>query len=134
MSTGAQRITRARRYRVPNNEQAIISIGEERMTATLDCLSLTGGRIRSTRQFAPGTFGSLEAQTVSGRFAAVIEMLGKAKGSAQAFRFVQMGPNSRSRLRDALNKMEAQGCGEKQQSTWYRLFNVGRGILTPAGK
>lgn len=132
MSTGVQR-TRAPRFKVPNNEQAIISIGAERLTATFECLSLTGGRIRASRQFPRGTFGNLEAKTVSGRFAAVIELLGKAKGSAQAFRFVQMGANSRSRLQDALSKMHAHGCGEKQ-SAWDRLVNAGRGILAPAGK
>lgn len=132
MSIAKQRGTRAPRFRVPNSEQAIISIGVERMTTTLDCLSLTGGRIRCGRRFAPGTFGNLEAKTVSGNFAAVIELLGQGKRSTQAFRFVQMGPNSRSRLQDALRKMRAQGLKEKHRGAWERLLAVGRGILTLA--
>lgn len=132
MSSVKRRGTRAPRFRVPNNELAIISIGDERLTAILDCLSLTGGRVRSGRRFARGTVGNLEAKTVSGNFAAVIELLGEAKGSTQAFRFVRMGQNSRSRLRDALSKMKAQGLGEKHGSVWNRLLRAGRGVLIPA--
>jgi len=134
MSIGKQRGTRALRFRVPHSEPAIISVGTERLAATLDCLSLTGGRFRCTRQFAPGTFGNLQAQTVSGSFTAVIELLGPARRSTQAFRFVQMGPNSRSRLQDALGKMRTQGFGEKHRSTWDRLLEVGRGLVMLAAR
>ena len=129
MSIAQQRRTRAPRFRVPNSEPAIIEIGDERLTATLDCLSLTGGRIRCARRFPPGTFGNLQARTVSGNFAATIELLYQAKPNTQAFRFVQMGPNSRSRLQDALAKMRTQGLEESQRSAWGRLLEVGRGLL-----
>ena len=126
--------TRAPRFRVPNSEQAIISIGDERLAITLDCLSLTGGRIRSARRFAPGTLGKLQAKTVSGNFTAVVELLGQVTGGTQAFRFMQMGSNSRSRLQDALRKMRAQGLAEKQPSAWDHLLKLGGGILTLAAR
>ena len=126
--------TRAPRYRVPNSEQAVISIGDERLAITLDCLSLTGGRIRSARRFAPGTLGKLQAKTVSGNFTALIELLRQSNGSTQAFRFTQMGPNSRSRLQDALRKMRALGLEEKQRTAWDQLLELGGGILTLSRK
>jgi hypothetical protein len=129
-----RRRTRAPRFRVPNQERAIISTGTERLGTTLDCLSLTGGRIRSARRFAIGTFADLEAKTVSGNFTAAIELLGEARGGTQAFRFVQMGSNDRRRLQDALNKMQEQGLGEKQPTAWDRLFNLGRGVLISAAR
>ena len=130
MSIGKQRGARAPRFRVPHSEPAIISVGNERLTATLDCLSLTGGRLRCARRFAPGTFANFQAQTVSGSFTAAIELLNQPRGSTQAFRFLKMSPNSRSRLQDALRKMRTHGLGEKQRSTWDRLFEAGRGLLT----
>jgi hypothetical protein len=133
-ATGAQRRTRAPRVRVPNQEQAIVAIGSERLPAILDCLSLTGGRIRSGKRFAAGTFADLKAKTVSGNFTAAIELLGERRGGTQAFRFVQMGPDDRRRLQDALNKMQAHGFGEKQPNAWNRLLNLGREVLTPAAR
>lgn len=122
--------TRAPRFRVPNSEPAIITVEDERLAITLDCLSLTGGRIRSARRFASGTVGKLQAKTVSGNFTALIELLPQSNGSIQAFRFTQMGPNSRSRLQDALRKMSALGLGEKNRSTWDHLLELGGGILS----
>jgi hypothetical protein len=119
-----QQRTRAPRFRVPNQERAVISTGAERLATILDCLSLTGGRIRSAKRFAMGTFADIEAKTVSGNFTAAIELLGTARGGTQAFRFVQMGPNDRGRLQDALNKMQAQGLGEKQPTAWDRIRNL----------
>lgn len=132
MATGVRRRTRSPRCKVPNHEQAIISVGAERLPTTLDCLSLTGGRIRSGRRFAIGTFADLKAKTVSGHFTAAIELLGEARGGTQAFRFVQMGANDRKRLQDALAKMREQGLGEKPPSAWNRLLSLGRSVLMPA--
>lgn len=126
--------TRAPRFRVPNSEQAILSIGDEKLTITLDCLSLTGGRIRSAQRFASGTVANLQAKTVSGNFTALIELLGQGKGNTQAFRFKQMGQNSRSRLQDALRKMRAQGLQEKQPNAWERLLGLGGGIVATSAR
>lgn len=128
MSTETQSRTRSTRFRVPNNEQAIISIGAERLSTSLNCLSMTGGRIRASRRFASGTFADIEMKTVSGKFTAAIELLGVSQGNTQAFRFVQMEQGDRGRLANALKKMQAQGFGEKQPTTLGRLFKAARRI------
>jgi|SRR5579863_2839145 len=133
MATAVKPRSRAPRFTVPNNEQAIISIGAEKLAAILNCLSLTGGRIRSSRRFPSGTFADIEMKTVSGKFTAAIELLGMVGGRAQAFRFVQMGPGDRHRLEDALKKMQAQGFGEAQPGAWDRLLNLTKNIL-PASR
>ncbi len=100
------------------------------MGAILDCLSLTGGRFRSTRRMAAGTFADIEMKTVSGNFTAAIELLGAAQGNTQAFRFVQMGPSDRNRLKDALRKMQAHGLGEGRSNGFNSLVSRVRGMFT----
>ena len=104
-----QRRVRSPRFVVPNNEQAIVSIGAEKLKGTLHMLSLTGGTIRLERRFASGTFADIGIQTASGTFSAAIELLTTARNNAQAFRFVAMGTVARGRLNDGLSKMRAQG-------------------------
>lgn len=128
MPTGKPSRARSPRFRVPNNEQAIISIGAERLSTSLNCLSMTGGRIRASRRFASGTFADIEMKTVSGKFTAAIELLGVTQGNTQAFRFVQMEQGDRGRLVNALKKMQAHGLGEKQPTTLDRLLKVARGF------
>ena len=128
MASAVQPRTRSPRFRVPNNEPAIISVGAERLTTILNCLSLTGGRIRGPRQFASGTFADMEMKTVTGKFTAAIELLGIYHGNTQAFRFVQMEAGDQGRLRHALRKMQALGFGEKQPTKWDRLLNFTKGV------
>jgi PilZ domain-containing protein len=104
-----QRRVRSPRFVVPNNEQAVVSIGDEKLKGTLHMLSLTGGTIRLQRRFASGTFADIRIETASGTFSAAIELLPMASGNAQAFRFIAMGPVARGRLNDGLSKMRAQG-------------------------
>jgi hypothetical protein len=104
-----QRRVRSPRFIVPNNEQAVVSIGDEKLKGTLHMLSLTGGTIRLQRRFATGTFADIGIETASGTFSAAIELLPMASGNAQAFRFIAMGPVARGRLNDGLSKMRAQG-------------------------
>ena len=104
-----QRRVRSPRFIVPNNEQAVVSIGDEKLKGTLHMLSLTGGTIRLQKRFATGTFADIGIETASGTFSAAIELLPMASGNAQAFRFIAMGPVARGRLNDGLSKMRAQG-------------------------
>jgi hypothetical protein len=104
-----QRRVRSPRFIVPNNEQAVVSIGDEKLKGTLHMLSLTGGTIRLQKRFATGTFADIGIETASGTFSAAIELLPMASGNAQAFRFIAMGPVARGRLNDGLRKMRAQG-------------------------
>ena len=125
-----QRRTRAPRFSVPNNEQALVSIGNEQFTGILGLLSLTGGTVRLTRRFAVGTFADIGIKTVSGNFTAAIEFLDKTRGNAQAFRFVQIGPVARRRLEDSLRKMHTQGLSVKQGNAFGRLLQHAGRIIT----
>ena len=125
-----QKSVRSPRFVVPNNEQAVVSIGTEKLKGTLHMLSLTGGTIRLERQFTSGTFADIGIQTASGTFSAAIELLRTAKGNAQAFRFIAMGPVARGRLNDGLNKMRAQGLAlEKTPLEHFR--SLARRVLSP---
>src|SRR6476661_9731192 len=104
-----QKRVRSPRYVVPNNEQAIVLVGSEKLKGTLHMLSLTGGTVRLERRFASGTFADIGIQTASGTFSAAIELLTTTRDNAQAFRFIAMGPVARGRLNDGLSKMRAQG-------------------------
>ena len=124
-----QRSVRSPRFVVPNNEQAVVSIGSEKLKGTLHMLSLTGGTVRLERRFAPGTFADIGIQTASGTFSAAIELLPMANGNAQAFRFIAMGPVARGRLNDGLSKMRAQGLGiEKTPLDQFR--SLARRVLS----
>jgi hypothetical protein len=109
-----QKSVRSPRFVVPNNEQAVVSIGSEKLKGTLHMLSLTGGTIRLEKRFASGTFADIGIQTASGIFSAAIELLPMARNNTQAFRFVAMGPVARGRLNDGLSKMRAQGLAIKK--------------------
>ena len=109
-----QKRVRSARFAVPNNEQAVISIGGEKVKGTLHLLSLTGGTIRLQKRFASGTFADIGIETASGTFSAAIELLRMTGGNTQAFRFVAMGAVARGRLNEGLNRMRAQGLAIKK--------------------
>jgi len=125
-----QKSVRSPRFIVPNNEQAVVSIGPEKLRGTLHMLSLTGGTIRLEKRFAAGTFADIGIQTASGTFSAAIELLRAAGGNTQAFRFVAMGPVARGRLNDGLNKMRAQGLGI-QKTPLEQVRDLARRVLSP---
>ena len=127
MST--QRRTRAPRFLVPNKEQAVISVEADRCAGTLCVLSRTGGTIRLSKQFVPGTLADINFKTVSGKFIATIQLLDIVNGNAQAFRFVQMGPTARTRLEDALKRMQEQGLGTSKTNPLDRLLQHAGRIL-----
>lgn len=125
-----QKSVRSPRFVVPNNEQAVVSIGGEKLKGTLHMLSLTGGTIRLEKRFASGTFADIGIQTASGTFVAAIELLRAAKGNTQAFRFVAMGAVARGRLNDSLNKMRAQGFAI-QKTPLEHVRDLARRVLSP---
>src|SRR5215510_3800677 len=124
-----QKRKRAPRVRVPNNEQAIISINAEQFRGTLGLLSRTGGTILLHRQIAPGTLAEIEIKTVSGKFLATIQLLGMSARNAQAFRFIEMGSIARGRLEDALKKMRAQGLGVKTSNALDDFVDFARRLV-----
>jgi hypothetical protein len=118
-----QKRARSPRFSVPNNEQVLVSIGNEQLRGTLQLLSLTGGSVRLDRRFPSGTLGDIGINTVSGTVMAAIELLQMANGRAQAFRFLAMGPVARQRLTDTLNMMRGQGLAvEKTAFDQVRSF------------
>jgi len=121
---------RSPRFVVPNNEQAVVSIGAEKLRGTLHMLSLTGGTIRLEKRFASGTFADIGIQTASGTFTAAIELLRAASGNTQAFRFVAMGTVARGRLNDSLTKMRAQGFAI-QKTPLEQVRDLARRVLSP---
>jgi PilZ domain-containing protein len=125
-----QKSVRSPRFVVPNNEQAVVSIGAEKLKGTLHMLSLTGGTIRLEKRFASGTFADIGIQTASGTFSAAIELLRAAGGNTQAFRFVAMGTVARGRLNDSLNKMRAQGFAI-QKTPLDQVRDLARRVLSP---
>ena len=125
-----QRRTRAPRVIVPNNEQAVITINADQFRGTLCLLSRNGGTIRLARQFAAGTLAHIEIITISGKCVASIQLLRMARGNAQAFRFVQIGPIAQSRLEDALSKMRAQGLGISKPNALNDFVDFARRIMT----
>jgi hypothetical protein len=124
---------RSPRFRVPNNEQAVVTIGSEQVRGTLQLLSMTGGTIRLQKRLPSGTFADIAVKTTSGTFRAAIEFLKMANPSAQAFRFVAMEPVSRNRLNDGLNKMRAQGLGVAK-SPMDRFRSLARRVLPGSGR
>lgn len=110
MNHKIQNHNRAPRFSVPNREPVLLTVGPQRLAGTLCLLSRTGGTIRLSRLHNPGTFADVSIDTVSGRFAAAIELLGITTRGTQAFRFVQIEPIDQRRLEGALDKMRAQGC------------------------
>jgi len=125
-----QKRVRSPRYVVPNNEQAVVLVGSEKLKGTLHMLSLTGGTVRLEKRFASGTFGEIGLQTASGNFSAAIEFLPMARNNTQAFRFIAMGPVAKGRLSDGLSKMRAQGLGlEKSPMDQFR--SLARRVLSP---
>lgn len=118
-----QRRTRAPRVSVPNNEQALISVGSEQLRGTLCLVSVTGGTIRLEKRFERGTLADIGLKTISGKFTAAIELLDKTGGgNAQAFRFVHMGPTAKKRLEDAVKTMHARGLGVNKTNAFDRLL------------
>jgi len=119
----AKRRERSPRFSVPNNEQVLVSIGNEQLRGTLQVLSLTGGAVRLERRFDSGTLGDIAIKTVSGTVLAAIEFLQMANPRAQAFRFLAMGPVARQRLGDTLKMMRSQGLAvEKSPLDQFKSF------------
>ena len=127
---------RPRRVSVPNNEQAIITIGAERIAGTLCKLSVTGGSIRFARRLPPGTFADVTLRTTSGHVGAAIQFLTTMTGApdVQAFRFVHMDPTERKRLEKVLEQMCRQGFGEKRRGLMPFVELAQRALTTAKRK
>ena len=124
--------TRPVRFKVPNNEKIVLTIGAERSAATLAVLSLTGGAVR-TRRYDPGTFGEVRLQTVNGPMTAVIELLAVRRDGLQAFRFVQIDAQNKKKLQASLESMEAQGLGDKEVAAIDHVIRFAKKLFPSKG-
>jgi hypothetical protein len=125
--------TRPVRFKVPNNEKIILTVGPDRSAAVLVVLSMTGGAVRA-RRFEPGTFGEVRLNTVSGPMTAVIELLAVRRDGLQAFRFVQLDPTNKKKLEASLDKMQAQGLGDKETAAIDHVIRFAKKLFPNTNK
>lgn len=125
--------TRPVRFKVPNNEKVVLTIGTEHSAATLCVLSLTGGAIRG-RRVEPGTFADVRIATLAGNMTAVIELLAIRHDGIQAFRFVQIDPTNKKRLQASLESMQAQGLGDKDNAAIDHVIRFARKLFPKSTK
>ena len=125
--------TRPVRFKVPNNEKVVLTIGSEHSAATLCVLSLTGGALRG-RRMEPGTFADVRMNTLSGNMTAVIELLAVRHDGVQAFRFVQIDAANKRRLQASLDSMQAQGLGDKENAAIDQVIRFARKLFPTKAK
>jgi len=125
--------TRPSRYRVPNNEKVLLTVGSERLAGTLNILSMTGGTVRTSKRLSPGTFADIKLNTVSGTITAVIELMTVRGESAQAFRFVQIDGVSKKKLQKALETMESHGLGDRKADPLDHVIRFARKLIPGRG-
>jgi hypothetical protein len=108
-----QKIARAPRIRVPNDERALFIVDTEKFVGCVQRLSLTGGSaILSKGPVPQGTLAKMGLNTVFGKVTAHIQFLQTgAEGIplAQAFRFVDMDDVSTRRFTAAAEQMQSAG-------------------------
>lgn len=126
--------TRASRFKVPNNEQVVVTIGSERIFGTLSVLSITGGAMQVTKRRPSGTFGEIKIETVSGPITAVIELLAVRGNSSQPFRFIQIEPANKKRLETTLESMRAQGLGDGRSDPLQNVLRFARKLIPRSAK
>lgn len=129
MMNRSPQYNRPSRFRVPNNERVMLLVGTDLVSGTLRVLSMTGGTVRVPKRRAPGTFGEIRINTISGSITAVVELLSAIGDSVQAFRFVQIEPASKKRLQESLQQMKAQGLGDGRQDRLHGVLSFARRLL-----
>jgi hypothetical protein len=104
---------RAPRVRIPDNEPIKFDLGSSHVSASLHRLSLTGGLVQFHDQVGELTLAEVILTTDSGPVKALVEFLGKTKGSSsRAFRFIALDDPDFNRLVAVLQALRQQGLGE----------------------
>lgn len=128
LSTMRRNIVKARkprptRVRVPNQQKAIFTVGNQKLVGVVHRLSLTGGSALLAKGPIPeGTLGEIVFGTAFGIVKASIEFLHRGADGvplAQAFAFLTMNAISSQRFKRALEEMDASGssdCARTQTS------------------
>jgi hypothetical protein len=117
----ARKITRPPRIRVPNNERALFTDGNQKIIGVLRQLSLTGGSAVLTKGPIPeGTLAIMSLKTVFGKVEAQIQFLHTGADGiplAQAFQFLHMDDVSRKRFTAAAEQMQREGFSDVEEQT-----------------
>jgi len=115
------KIARPPRIRVPNNERALFTLGNQKFIGVLRRLSLTGGSAILTKGPIPqGTLAIMSLKTVFGKVEAQIQFLHTGADGiplAQAFQFLHMDDVSRKRLTAAAEQMQREGFSDVEEPT-----------------
>ncbi len=88
---------RAPRVRIREGQAITFSMGNKRVPARLDTISITGGLARITAAVLPGTIAEIFMNCSQGRVSGIVEFL-RGQGSQQAFRFLAFGDEDYERL------------------------------------
>ncbi len=123
---------RAPRVNIPGREYALIDIGGRRLTGPLCQLSINGGSLRIAKVFGESTFGQITLQTTTGRIVCPIQFLKSGAPDVQAFRFVQLEPETRAQLEAALKQMRKDGLGDGPRSRLESWTNAARRMVEKA--
>jgi hypothetical protein len=83
--------------RIREGQAITFSMGNKRVAAKLDTISLTGGLARVPGTVAAGTIAEIFMNSSQGRVSAIVEFL-RGQGSHQAFRFLAFGDEDYERL------------------------------------
>ncbi len=132
--------TRPPRIRVPNNEQAIFTVDNQKFIGVIKRLSLTGGSAVFTRNLIPhGTLGEMALKTVFGKVEAQIQFLHTGADGmplTQAFRFLDMDDTSRRRFTAAAELMQREGFSDAKEERGpldFGLSKLGESIRRLSG-
>lgn len=113
------KITRPPRVRVPNNERALFTLGNQKFIGVLRRLSLTGGSAILTKgPISEGTLAFMSLKTVFGKVEAQIQFLHTGADGiplAQAFQFLHMDDVSRKRFSAAAEQMQREGFSDVEE-------------------
>ncbi len=88
---------RAPRVRIREGQAITFSMGNKRVSARLDTLSVTGGLARVPGVVLPGTIAEIFLNSSQGQVSGIVEFL-HGQGSKQAFRFLAFGDEDYERL------------------------------------
>ena len=128
----AGRRTRAPRVNIPGREFVVIDVGGRRLTGPLCQLSINGGSLKIAKIFGESTFGQITLETTTGNIVSAIQFLKSGAADVQAFRFIQLDRENRSRLESALKQMRKDGLGEGPRSMLEFCTDAARRMVQKA--
>ena len=113
-----QKRIRSPRFSVPNNEEAVVSIGSEKYRGALfKFCHLPGGAIRLDRQIASGTLGDIGINTVSGSCSSRNRASANGEEQSPTFPIHRHGADRPRTLGGRIEEDAWTGTGSREDST-----------------